>query len=228
MKEAAIALVVPPSWRCFNASGCWRLIPVLLFLFFIPMPFPMKSLSCKAAWLKTFSSSRFLFSSLWRPPRLRGPTTGRSCSLWHSTSCGKKGRVPLAVGRSHHSPMTRLLWCPPPSPMACQSPHSGKSISRVWRERGHVCWQGSDIHPEFGTRGLQFIIALHAVPHAIRQWSTRTSFVCVCGGGTLPVFYSFMFAGPVCFALRVCEHAATEWGICSVPKSVIAFRCAAP
>lgn len=92
--------------------------------------------------------------------------------------------------------------------------HSGKSISRVWREWGRVCWQGSDIHPEFGTRGLEFIIALHAVPHAIRQWSTRTSFVCLAEGGgaahLLPVFHSSMFAGPVCFALRACEHAATE------------------
>lgn len=87
--------------------------------------------------------------------------------------------------------------------------HSGKSISRVWKERGHVCWQGSAIHPEFGTRGLEFILALHAVPHAIRQLSTRTSVVGG-GGGFLFVFHSSMFAGPVCFALRACEHAATE------------------
>lgn len=56
-----------------------------------------------------------------RPPRLRARQTEILFPLTPDL-LRKKGRVLLAVGRSHHSLMTRLLWCPPPSLMARQSP----------------------------------------------------------------------------------------------------------
>lgn len=60
-------------------------------------------------------------------PEAVGPTVGGSCSLWHPTSHAK-GRPILAVGRSHHSLMTRLLWCPLDGMSVT---HGGKSISHV-------------------------------------------------------------------------------------------------
>lgn len=77
------------------------------------------------------------------PPRPWGSATGRSCSLRHLTSHAK-GRALLAVGRSHHSLMTRPLWCPLDGTSVT---HGGKSISHVLRETGgYVCWQGFDIN----------------------------------------------------------------------------------
>lgn len=117
--------------------GFWRLISILLFLFFISLSYRMKLLSCKVAWLKN--------SSLAHPPQSPeavAPSTGRSRSLWHPTSHAK-GRGLLAVGRSHHSPMTRPLWCPLDGMSVT---YGGKSISHVLRELGYVCLLDFVIH----------------------------------------------------------------------------------
>lgn len=98
--------------------GCWRLISVLLFLFFIPTQYRMKSLSCKVAWLK----GHVVGGSSQQSPEAVGPTTGGSCFLWHPTSHAK-GRVLLAVGRSHHSSHDTAIMMP-----------SGRRVS-------HPCWQ---------------------------------------------------------------------------------------
>lgn len=101
----------------WTPSGCWRLISVLLFLFFIPMPFRMKSLSCEAAWLKT-SSPPSSVAHPHRTPRLwvQQPGDPVPSDTWPHTR--KVERCSLSAGliipswHGHYS----VLW------MACQSP----------------------------------------------------------------------------------------------------------
>lgn len=91
----------------------------------------------------------FSFHPEWNhcPARLRDWKTLVPCRLWlipkepwgwgsdnrqiqHTTS-HTKGRALLAVGRSHHSLLTRPLWCPLDGMSVA---HGGKSISHVQRE----------------------------------------------------------------------------------------------
>lgn len=55
--------------------------------------------------------------------------------FWHPTSLAK-GHMMLAAGRSHHSLMTRTLWCPLDGVSVT---HGGKSIRHVWRQWGSLC-----------------------------------------------------------------------------------------
>lgn len=165
------------------------------------MSFPMKSLSCKTAWLKTFSSPRFLAHPS-EDPRGYGARQPGDPVPSDTRPLAEKRSSAAGCRQVSSFPHDTAIMVPSSLPDGMSVTHSGKSISRVWKERGHVCWQGSDIHPEFGTRGLEFILALHAVPHAIRQWSTRTSFVCVVGGGGgLPFCISFIH---VCWSSLFC------------------------
>lgn len=71
----------------------------------------------------------------------------------------------------------------------------------------------------FAGRGLTFIqslgqedynlLLLYMQFHMPSGSGVQEQALCVCGC-FIPVLHSSMFAGPVCFALRVCEHAATE------------------
>lgn len=96
-------------------SGCWRLISVLLFLFFIPTQYPVKSLSCKVAWLK----GHVVCCSSPQSPEAVGPTTGGilfpltpdpTCKRSSTASCRQVSSFLLWHG--HYD----ALW------MACQSP----------------------------------------------------------------------------------------------------------
>lgn len=92
-----------------------------------------------------------------RPPRLQA---------WQPGAPVPSDTRPLAEKRSSAAgcrqvssfPHDTAIMVHPSLPDGMSVTHGGKSISRVWRETGYVCWQGSDIHPEFGTRGLEFII----------------------------------------------------------------------
>lgn len=97
--------------------GCWQLICVLLFLFFILKPYRMKSLSCKVAWLKSCGSQ----SSVAHPRR----ALRRWVRQWGDPvpsdtrpRMQKVGRCSLSAGLiipSWHG-YYGALW------MACQSP----------------------------------------------------------------------------------------------------------
>lgn len=99
---------------------------------------------------------------------------GGSCSFWHPTSHAK-GRALLAVGRPHHSLMTRPLWCPLDGMSVT---HGGKSISRVRRELGRVGWQDFR-HSSVGGWGgghtggrLQSLITFHILTVCHNRIST--------------------------------------------------------
>lgn len=125
-EEVTITLHLPSTLKMFErpeAPDDW----FLLYCFYF-------SFQCHSEWNRC--PARLLD---WKPPvplRLwlipvepwgSGSNSRGSCSLWHPTSHAK-GRVLLAVGRSHHSLMTRPLWCPLDGMSVT---HGGKSISHV-------------------------------------------------------------------------------------------------
>lgn len=110
--------------------GCWRLISVLLFLFFIPTQCWMKSSSCKVAWLK----GRVVCGSSPQTPEAVAPTTGGDPVSSDTRPHMRKveGCEPLA---GLIIPlMTRSLWCPLDGMSVTRG---GKSISQT--EGAGVC-----------------------------------------------------------------------------------------
>lgn len=134
-----------------------------------------------------------------RPPRLWARQPGDPVPLWHPTSREKRSSA-AGCRQVSSFPHDTAIMVPPSLPDDMSVTHGGKSISCVWRESGYVCWQGSDIHPQFRTRGLEFIITLHnSTCHQAVGYNNKLflSFMCVC------VFFCALCRLILCF-IHVC------------------------
>lgn len=172
VEEVAITLLhLPSALEMFEhpeAPGDW----VLFYCFYFSFRCPSEWNRCPARLLDWKAAvPPVVFGSSPPSPQAVGPTTGGPCSLWHPTSAAW-GQALLAVGRSHHSLVTRPLWCPLDGMSVT---HGGKSISHVWGESGgmfaggivtFICRWG-----QTGS-GLQFLITFYWLNV---QWSTETT-----------------------------------------------------
>lgn len=148
MKEVAIALGPPSNLEVFQRQGLLTIdFSFTVFIFHSDViPDEISVLQgCLIENLQLLSVS----GSSPEDPRGYGPDNREILFPLTPDLSRKKGRVLLAVGRSHHSLMTRLLWCPPPSLMACQSPMVASQL---------VVSRGS--RAMFAGRGLTFIQSL--------------------------------------------------------------------
>lgn len=130
MKEVAIALGPPSNLEVFQCQGLLTIdFSFIVFIFHSDViPDEISVLQgCLIENLQLLSAS----GSSPEDPRGYGPDNREILFPLTPDLSRKKGRVLLAVGRSHHSLMTRLLWCPPSLPDGVSVTHGGKSISCV-------------------------------------------------------------------------------------------------
>lgn len=134
MKEVAISLHPPSTLEVFKCPG----LPTIDFCFIVFIfhsdVIPNEITVLQGCLIENLQLLSVSGSSPRRPPGLWARQAGDPVPSDTLTSrWKKKGRVLLAVSRSHHSLVTQLLWCPPvpPFPDGMSFTHGGKSISHV-------------------------------------------------------------------------------------------------